>query len=78
MRRDGPMKFEKDFDFESANAQFNKEELEREFQSKLKLRGEVTNSGPKRGIKRNVRLSVSCFCFSPHRREGREGTQRRG
>ncbi|CAI5668404.1 unnamed protein product [Oreochromis niloticus] len=40
VRRDGPMKFEKDFDFESANAQFNKEELEREFQSKLKLRDE--------------------------------------
>lgn len=39
MRRDGPMKFEKDFDFESANAQFNKEEIDREFQSKLKLKG---------------------------------------
>lgn len=26
------MKFEKDFDFESANAQFNKEEIDREFQ----------------------------------------------
>lgn len=33
------MKFEKDFDFESANAQFNKEEIDREFQSKLKLKG---------------------------------------
>lgn len=39
MRRDGPVKFEKDFDFESANAQFNKEEIEKEFQSKLKLKG---------------------------------------
>lgn len=39
MRRDGPMKFEKDFDFESANAQFNKEEIDKEFQSKLKLKG---------------------------------------
>lgn len=39
VRRDGPMKFEKDFDFESANAQFNKEEIDREFQSKLKLKG---------------------------------------
>lgn len=38
-RRDGPMKFEKDFDFESANAQFNKEEIDREFQSKLKIKG---------------------------------------
>lgn len=41
MRRDGPMKFEKDFDFESANAQFNKEEIDREFQSKLKIKGAV-------------------------------------
>uniref|UniRef100_A0A672QB15 Protein LSM14 homolog A-like n=1 Tax=Sinocyclocheilus grahami TaxID=75366 RepID=A0A672QB15_SINGR len=37
--RDGPMKFEKDFDFESANAQFNKEEIDREFQNKLKIKG---------------------------------------
>ena len=33
------MKFEEDFDFESANAQFNKEEIDKEFQSKLKLKG---------------------------------------
>lgn len=39
VRRDGPMKFEKDFDFESANAQFNKDEIDKEFQSKLKLKG---------------------------------------
>ena len=32
------MKFEKDFDFESANAQFNKEEIDREFHNKLKLK----------------------------------------
>ncbi|XP_029109183.1 LSM14A mRNA processing body assembly factor a isoform X3 [Scleropages formosus] len=38
VRRDGPMKFEKDFDFESANAQFNKEEIDREFHNKLKLK----------------------------------------
>ncbi|KAG7473465.1 hypothetical protein MATL_G00096180 [Megalops atlanticus] len=38
VRRDGRMKFEKDFDFESANAQFNKEEIDREFQNKLKLK----------------------------------------
>ncbi|XP_056621892.1 LSM14A mRNA processing body assembly factor b isoform X4 [Triplophysa dalaica] len=37
-RRDGPMKFEKDFDFETANAQFNKEEIDREFQNKLKIK----------------------------------------
>ncbi|XP_053496963.1 LSM14A mRNA processing body assembly factor a isoform X2 [Ictalurus furcatus] len=40
VRRDGPMKFEKDFDFESANAQFNKEEIDKEFQNKLKLKDE--------------------------------------
>ena len=33
------MKFEEDFDFETANAQFNKEEIDKEFQSKLKLKG---------------------------------------
>ncbi|KAJ8343274.1 hypothetical protein SKAU_G00306030 [Synaphobranchus kaupii] len=38
VRRDGPVKFEKDFDFETANAQFNKEEIDREFQNKLKLK----------------------------------------
>ncbi|XP_069495496.1 protein LSM14 homolog A [Ambystoma mexicanum] len=38
IRRDGPMKFEKDFDFESANAQFNKEEIDKEFHNKLKLK----------------------------------------
>ncbi|XP_063802047.1 protein LSM14 homolog A isoform X1 [Pseudophryne corroboree] len=38
IRRDGPMKFEKDFDFESANAQFNKEDIDREFHNKLKLK----------------------------------------
>lgn len=41
VRRDGPMKFEKDFDFESANAQFNKEEIDRESQNKLKLKGNI-------------------------------------
>uniref|UniRef100_G1PDX2 Uncharacterized protein n=1 Tax=Myotis lucifugus TaxID=59463 RepID=G1PDX2_MYOLU len=38
IRRDGPMKFEKDF--ESANAPFNKEEIDREFHNKLKLKVE--------------------------------------
>lgn len=41
VRRDGPVKFEKDFDFESANAQFNKEDIDREFQNKLKLKGNI-------------------------------------
>ncbi|KAG7232171.1 hypothetical protein INR49_009474 [Caranx melampygus] len=47
VRRDGPMKFEKDFDFESANAQFNKEEIDREFQSKLKLKDEKADKSEK-------------------------------
>ncbi|XP_066439303.1 protein LSM14 homolog A isoform X3 [Eleutherodactylus coqui] len=38
VRRDGPMKFEKDFDFESANAQFNKDNIDREFHNKLKIK----------------------------------------
>ncbi|XP_075694578.1 protein LSM14 homolog A isoform X2 [Rhinoderma darwinii] len=38
VRRDGPMKFEKDFDFESANAQFNKEDIDKEFHNKLKIK----------------------------------------
>lgn len=45
------MKFEKDFDFESANAQFNKEEIDREFQSKLKLKGTVCLSRRQRGAR---------------------------
>ncbi|KAM3842682.1 LSM14A mRNA processing body assembly factor a [Diretmus argenteus] len=47
VRRDGPMKFEKDFDFESANAQFNKDEIDREFQSKLKLKDEKSDKSEK-------------------------------
>lgn len=38
VRRDGPMKFEKDFDFESANAQFNKEDIDKELHNKLKIK----------------------------------------
>ena len=38
------MKFEEDFDFETANAQFNKDEIDKELQSKLKLKG--TGSPP--------------------------------
>lgn len=33
------MKFEEDFDFETANAQFNKDEIDKELQNKLKLKG---------------------------------------
>ncbi|XP_072550924.1 LSM14A mRNA processing body assembly factor b isoform X3 [Salminus brasiliensis] len=45
VRRDGAMKFEKDFDFETANAQFNKEEIDREFQNKLKIKDEKAVNG---------------------------------
>ncbi|XP_078473674.1 protein LSM14 homolog A isoform X1 [Lampetra planeri] len=53
-RKEQPMKFEGDFDFESANAQFNKEELEKEFQDKLKLKDDrggekVVNGEDKEG-----------------------------
>lgn len=39
VRRDGAMKFEEDFDFETANAQFHKDEIDKELQNKLKLKG---------------------------------------
>ncbi|XP_037606681.1 LSM14A mRNA processing body assembly factor b [Sebastes umbrosus] len=42
VRRDGAMKFEEDFDFETANAQFNKDEIDKELQNKLKLRDDKT------------------------------------
>ncbi|CAN9506794.1 unnamed protein product [Ophioblennius macclurei] len=38
VRRDGTMKFDEDFDFETANAQFHKDEIDKELQNKLKLR----------------------------------------
>lgn len=40
MRRDDTMKFEEDFDFETANAQFHKDDIDKELQNKLKLKGE--------------------------------------
>ncbi|XP_034535438.1 LSM14A mRNA processing body assembly factor b [Notolabrus celidotus] len=42
VRRDGPMKFEEDFDFETANALFNKDEIDKELQNKLKLKDDKT------------------------------------
>lgn len=42
MRKDGTMKFDEDFDFETANAQFHKDEIDKEFQNKLKLKGNIT------------------------------------
>ena len=45
VRRDGAMKFEEDFDFETANAQFNKDEIDKELQNKLKLKGTASKHG---------------------------------
>uniref|UniRef100_UPI0037E70D5B LSM14A mRNA processing body assembly factor b n=1 Tax=Semicossyphus pulcher TaxID=241346 RepID=UPI0037E70D5B len=42
VRRDGPMKFEEDFDFETANALFHKDEIDKELQNKLKLKDDKT------------------------------------
>ncbi|KAM7423711.1 hypothetical protein PAMA_000195 [Pampus argenteus] len=42
VRRDGTMKFEEDFDFETANAQFHKDEIDKELQTKLKLKDDKT------------------------------------
>lgn len=42
MRKDGTMKFDEDFDFETANAQFHKDEIDKEFQNKLKLKGNIS------------------------------------
>ncbi|XP_020382631.1 protein LSM14 homolog B isoform X6 [Rhincodon typus] len=43
--KEATMKFEGDFDFESANAQFNKEEFEKEFQNKLKIKDDQVHKG---------------------------------
>lgn len=37
--KENTIKFDNDFDFESANAQFNREELDKEFKDKLNFRG---------------------------------------
>lgn len=38
------MKFEEDFDFETANAQFHKDEIDKELQTKLKLKGKTSQN----------------------------------
>ncbi|CAJ1048768.1 LSM14A mRNA processing body assembly factor b isoform X2 [Xyrichtys novacula] len=47
VRRDGPMKFEEDFDFETANALFHKDEIDKELQNKLKLKDDKTDKADK-------------------------------
>lgn len=41
--KENTIKFEGDFDFESANAQFNKEEIEKEFQNKLTIKDDKSD-----------------------------------
>ncbi|XP_012583606.1 PREDICTED: protein LSM14 homolog B [Condylura cristata] len=43
--KENTIKFEGDFDFESANAQFNREELDKEFRKKLNFRDEKAEKG---------------------------------
>ncbi|XP_029000863.1 LSM14A mRNA processing body assembly factor b [Betta splendens] len=43
VRRDMAMKFEEDFDFETANAQFHKDEIDKELQNKLRLKDDKTD-----------------------------------
>lgn len=45
-----PLKFEGDYDFESANAQFDKDEIERELKEKLTLSDKATVNGEKDGL----------------------------
>nr|XP_020448109.1 protein LSM14 homolog A isoform X2 [Monopterus albus] len=40
VRRDDTVKFEEDFDFETANAQFHKDDIDKELQNKLKIKDE--------------------------------------
>ncbi|XP_049632307.1 protein LSM14 homolog B [Suncus etruscus] len=43
--KENTIKFEGDFDFESANAQFNREELDKEFKKKLNFKDEKAETG---------------------------------
>ncbi|XP_017358954.1 protein LSM14 homolog B isoform X2 [Cebus imitator] len=43
--KENTIKFEGDFDFESANAQFNREELDKEFKKKLNFKDDKTEKG---------------------------------
>ncbi|KAF1597279.1 UNVERIFIED_CONTAM: hypothetical protein FQV15_0000931, partial [Eudyptes pachyrhynchus] len=43
--KENTIKFEGDFDFESANAQFNREELDKEFKKKLNFKDDKADKG---------------------------------
>ncbi|XP_063153044.1 protein LSM14 homolog B isoform X3 [Candoia aspera] len=47
--KENTIKFEGDFDFESANAQFNREELDKEFRKKLNFKDDKVDMGEEKG-----------------------------
>ncbi|XP_054074142.1 protein LSM14 homolog B isoform X5 [Rissa tridactyla] len=47
--KENTIKFEGDFDFESANAQFNREELDKEFKKKLNFKDDKSETGEEKG-----------------------------
>ncbi|XP_042318594.1 protein LSM14 homolog B isoform X2 [Sceloporus undulatus] len=47
--KENTIKFEGDFDFESANAQFNREELDKEFKKKLNFKDDKVEMGEEKG-----------------------------
>ncbi|KAM3839154.1 protein LSM14 homolog B isoform 2-T2 [Vipera latastei] len=47
--KENTIKFEGDFDFESANAQFNREELDKEFRKKLNFKDDKVETGEDKG-----------------------------
>ncbi|XP_026553202.1 protein LSM14 homolog B isoform X3 [Pseudonaja textilis] len=47
--KENTIKFEGDFDFESANAQFNREELDKEFRKKLNFKDDKVDTGEEKG-----------------------------
>lgn len=57
------MKFEEDFDFETANAQFHKDDIDKELQSKLKLKGKMAFCSMHTGSNVRVCLFRQFFCF---------------
>ncbi|XP_037356962.1 protein LSM14 homolog B isoform X2 [Talpa occidentalis] len=69
--KENTIKFEGDFDFESANAQFNREELDREFKKKLTVRDDRADKGDEKdaavvapsdeGPAEDGRVGPSCY-----------------
>ncbi|XP_025943392.1 protein LSM14 homolog B isoform X2 [Apteryx rowi] len=57
--KENTIKFEGDFDFESANAQFNREELDKEFKKKLNFKV----LGARRGLKKGSSIQRHLECL---------------